>query len=83
MIMILLFAELPSPSNSRSLEPLRVSRILRRSLPGSVVMIGSEAGLASDMGDSDVKGRHLLLQVTALVGIQRLKTLFRDLTFLL
>lgn len=43
--------ELPSPSSDKILEPLRVNRVLRQSLPASEVEMGSDAGL-SDAAES-------------------------------
>lgn len=49
----LLFEELPSPSKSNNFEPLRVNRNFSRSFPGSGLMMGSEEGLVSEIGESD------------------------------
>lgn len=75
-----LFEEFPSPSSSKILEPLRVNRILSRSLPDQGVTMGSDAGL-SDTAESAGDGLHLLLVKTGLLGIQRPNTLRRFRTF--
>lgn len=74
-----LLEEPRKPSNSRILEPLRVSRALSRAFPVPG-MIGSVARL-SDAPESveEVSG---FPETTTLVGIQRLKRLRRVISFL-
>jgi hypothetical protein len=59
----LLLDELRNPSKNRILEPLRVRRVLKRSLPSGI--IGSEVGLS---GMSDSIGEAPFADTTILAG---------------
>lgn len=67
--------EVPSPRNSKSFEPLLVSRDRKRALPLLPLEVG-DTGL-SDTAESGGDGKVLLRWGVTCFGIQRLNTLRR------